>query len=107
MEGPADYTTANAPNGHDNWFAEVDDFMAFFQNLNPMHGQQWSNTPSAGHLIFFDWNEDGDAQHMGVVLSVSGHTIYTIEGNSAGRVAIRSYEITDPRILGCGVLTWN
>ena len=92
-----------APAGHPRWFAEVDNFMDYFMNVG-----SWQETsPTSGNLIFFDWDLDGDAQHMGVVLSVSGGTIYTIEGNSAGRVAIRSYPIDDPRILGYGVLSWN
>ena len=92
-----------APAGHPRWFAEVDNFVDYFMNVG-----SWQETsPTSGNLIFFDWDLDGDAQHMGVVLSVSGGTIYTIEGNSAGRVAIRSYPIDDPRILGYGVLSWN
>lgn len=97
-------------------FAEVDNFMAYFDG-NGWHDsyavleQQGMGAeayiPVAGDLIFFDWNADGDPQHMGVVLTVIGDTVYTIEGNSAGRVAVRSYPVDDPRILGYGVLNWN
>lgn len=70
-------------------------------------------TPIPGDYIFFDWEgndeydkDHGDADHVGVVLYVNGTTIYTIEGNSGGRVAIRSYLASDPRIMGYGVLPW-
>lgn len=35
-----------------------------------------------GDLIVFDWNRDGTPQHIGIVESVSGGTIHTIEGNT-------------------------
>jgi cell wall-associated NlpC family hydrolase len=35
-----------------------------------------------GDLIVFDWNRDGVPQHIGIVESVSGGTIHTIEGNT-------------------------
>ena len=100
------------------WFAEVDDFMAYF---NPeQESDTWSEAPSVGAIVFFDWNKDGDPQHVGVVLGVEKDvedvdndgdkdeliTIYTIEGNSAGRVMIRCYPIDSQYILGYGVLPW-
>lgn len=110
-----------APADHPRWYAEVDNFMAYFDG-NGWHDsyavleQQGMGAeaykPVAGDLIFFDWDADGDPQHIGVVLSLFKHedgsyTIYTIEGNSAGRVAIRSYAIDDDRILGYGILFEN
>ncbi|MEV0105255.1 CHAP domain-containing protein [Nocardia sp. NPDC050799] len=35
-----------------------------------------------GDLIVFDWDFDGTPQHIGIVESVSGGTIHTIEGNT-------------------------
>lgn len=97
------------------WFANVDDFMDYFQKKNyGDHGQSWisgGNKPTPGDLIFFDWNKGDNPQHVGVVLSVKEEagrtTVYTIEGNSAGRVTIRSYSINDPRIIGYGVIWPN
>jgi hypothetical protein len=68
--------------------------------------------PNPGDLVFFDWiTDDGiqNPQHVGVVLQVmqdeeGNDVIITIEGNSAGRVAVRSYRLDDPRILGYGLL---
>jgi cell wall-associated NlpC family hydrolase len=64
--------------------------------------------PKPGDLVFFDWIMDDtkDPQHVGVVLGVQDGRIYTIEGNSAGRVMIRSYPIDSQYILGYGVLPW-
>ena len=80
-------------------FANVDEFMAHFGTLQ--------TEAAPGALVFFDWiTDDGiqDAQHVGVVLKVEGDCIITIEGNSAGRVAMRSYSVGDARILGYGVI---
>lgn len=91
-----------APADHDRWYADVDEFMAYFDTLE--------DTPAVGDLVFFDWiTDDGvdDPQHVGVVLRAESDYIITIEGNSAGRVAMRSYPIGDPRILGYGVLSWS
>lgn len=94
------------------WYANVDDFIAYFKTSQyGSNGQSWFNrgekTPTAGDLIFFDWDKGTDPEHVGVVLSVDGNMVYTIEGNSAGRVAIRSYLLTDERIIGYGVLSWS
>lgn len=65
--------------------------------------------PIPGDLVFFDWDVDDvqDPQHVGVVISESNGDIYTIEGNSAGIVAVRKYPIDDKRILGYGILNWK
>lgn len=63
--------------------------------------------PTPGDFIFFDWERDGDPDHVGVVLSVDTNGIYTIEGNSGGKVAVRYYPAGDARIIGYGVLNWK
>lgn len=90
-------------------FADVDKFMAHFGTLQ--------TAPNPGDLVFFDWiTDDGvdDPQHVGVVLCLTDSnndgvddSIITIEGNSAGRVAVRSYQLDDSRILGYGILNWS
>lgn len=90
-------------------FANVDDGMKLFQ------GDQWrdsSATPIPGDYVFFDWDRDSDPDHVGAVLCVDedGY-LYTIEGNSGGRVAVNRYPLSnpsaDPRIMGYGVLNWK
>lgn len=63
--------------------------------------------PNPGDLIFFNLDEDEQADHVGVVLTIKSGYIYTIEGNTAGRVAVRKYDKNDKRIMGYGVLNWN
>ena len=89
-------------------FADVDDG---WRNMTTI-GK--TDTPVPGDYIFFDWeafsgiDADGqnDPDHVGAVLYVANGIVYTIEGNSGNRVAIRSYSLSDPRILGYGVLPW-
>jgi surface antigen len=40
-----------------------------------------SYTPVEGNIIFFDWGDNGTIDHVGIVESVSGGTVNTIEGN--------------------------
>jgi len=63
----------------------------------------------AGDYIFFDWERDGDPDHVGVVIfeDTGNNIIYTIEGNSGNRVAIRSYYSGDVRIMGYRALPWG
>lgn len=66
-----------------------------------------NNMPIPGDYIFFDWDGDKDPDHVGAVLYVEGDFLYTIEGNSGGRVAVHSYDLNDQRIVGYGVLNWK
>lgn len=85
-------------------FAKVDDGMKLFRD------DQWRDsgaTPIPGDYVFFDWDRDRDPDHVGAVLCVDGNQLYTIEGNSSGRVALNRYPKNDPRIMGYGVLNWK
>lgn len=62
-----------------------------------------SYTPAAGDIVFFDWGNNGTIDHVGIVESVSGGTVNTIEGNSGDKVARRSYSIGSSNIYGYGV----
>jgi len=48
--------------------------------------KQWGKTPKVGAIVFFDWNKDGQADHVGIVESFKGNRIITIEGNRGDRV---------------------
>lgn len=101
-------------NGDPPKFADVDKGMADFQN-----NRKWrepndeENMPIPGDYVFFDWDgrndPDGgkDPDHVGAVLCVEGNFLYTIEGNSGGRVAVNRYSLSDSRIVGYGVLNWK
>lgn len=72
-----------------------------------------TGNPLPGDLIIFDWDkeEKNGPDHVGVVFrvdTINGEQIvYTIEGNSANMVAVRSYNINDPDIVGYGELDWK
>ena len=90
-----------------HWYSHVDEFVNHFKV--DVAGSSWKlsgEKPPAGSLVFFNFDTDEEADHIGVVLRAESDYIITIEGNSAGRVAMRSYPIGDPRILGYGVLSW-
>lgn len=86
-------------------FADVDDGVAYFKSRD-LWTAGGGARPVPGDFIFFNWDGDRDADHVGAVLLVEGGAVYTIEGNSGGRVAVRVYPLNDPRILGYGTLDW-
>lgn len=49
--------------------------------------------PQAGYIVFFDWNLDGTADHVGIVEKVEGNVIYTIEGNVNNECINKSYPL--------------
>ena len=95
-------------------FANVDTGMEGFQKSGKWRNpNDEKNKPIPGDYVFFDWDgrndPDGgkDPDHVGAVLCVEGNFLYTIEGNSGGRVAVQRYPLSDPRIMGYGVLNWK
>ncbi len=64
--------------------------------------QDGSFTPSAGHIIFFDWEGDGETDHVGIVEKVENGTVYTVEGNSGDTCKQNSYSIGNSVIYGYG-----
>lgn len=92
-------------NGAPPRFANVDDGMNAFQTQKKWRDS--SATPIPGDYVFFDWDGGTDPDHVGAVLCVEGDYLYTIEGNSGGRVAVQRYLLSDPRIVGYGVLNWK
>ena len=68
---------------------------------------QWrlmGDTPEAGDLIFFDWDQDGGRDHVGIVTGVVGDKVFTVEGNSSDRCRQKRYSIDDPVIYGYGII---
>ena len=65
-----------------------------------------TDTPAAGELVFFDWQQNGAADHVGLVAELIPATqqspaqIKTIEGNSSDQVQYVTYELDDPTIMG-------
>ena len=89
-------------------FANVGDGMDGFQDGDCGY---WLNagesSPLPGDFIFFDWDGDNAPDHVGAVLLVQNGTVYTIEGNSGGKVAVHTYSLNDDCVLGYGLLDWK
>ena len=67
---------------------------------------QWQDrdyVPLPGDIIFFDWESDGLADHVGIVEKVENSLVYTIEGNSGDRCAERCYPFGSVPIYGYGL----
>lgn len=64
--------------------------------------QDGNFTPSAGHIIFFDWEGDGETDHVGIVERVENGTVFTVEGNSGDECRQNSYSIGSSVIYGYG-----
>ena len=73
------------------------------------HGQ-WSargyDNLAPGDAIFFDWDLDGRADHVGIVIGTDGSRVYTVEGNSGDACKIRSYDVNYECIKGYGLINW-
>lgn len=89
-------------------FADVDRGMVSFKESGKWRAPNDEvNKPIPGDYVFFDWDRDRDPDHVGAVLCVKDGFLYTIEGNSGGKVAVNRYPKNDPRIVGYGVLNWK
>lgn len=67
---------------------------------------QWQGRdyePSPGDIIFFDWESDGLADHVGIVENVGNGCVYTVEGNAGDKCVESSYRLEDNVITGYGV----
>ena len=60
-----------------------------------------------GDTIFFDWDLDGSADHVGLVIGTDGNRVYTVEGNSGDACKIKSYPLDYACIKGYGLMNWN
>ncbi len=57
-----------------------------------------------GDVIFFDWEGDGRANHVGIVVGTDGERVYTVEGNAYDECKVRDYAIDSSVILGYGLM---
>ena len=60
-----------------------------------------------GDAIFFDWDLDGSADHVGLVIGRDENRVYTVEGNSGDACKIKSYPLDYSCIKGYGLMNWN
>ena len=79
--------------------------ISWFQNKGRYHTKSSGYVPKKGDLVFFDWSGNGSAQHVGIVKSYSGGTVYTIEGNNRSMVRECSY-VNGRAVMGYGNPNW-
>lgn len=68
---------------------------------------QWagrSYTPKPGDIVFFDWESDGEMDHVGIVETADGKTVHTIEGNSSNACRRQVYTRGRAPIVGYGLI---
>lgn len=68
--------------------------------------QARGSTPTAGMIIFFDWDGDGKSDHVGIVEKSEGGRVYTVEGNSGNAVKQNNYDLNYSCIMGYGVVSY-
>ena len=78
---------------------------AWFQSHGQWGARGYENI-APGDAIFFDWDLDGGADHVGIVIGSDGSKVYTVEGNSGDACKIRSYSLTYECIKGYGLMNW-
>ena len=55
-------------------------------------------------IIFFDWDGDRSADHMGIVDGASDGDVFVIEGNSGNKCVRNSYGAGSSEILAYGAI---
>lgn len=67
---------------------------------------QWQDRnyePTAGTIIFFDWENDGEIDHVGIVEKCENGVVYTVEGNSGDACRQNQYSVGSSSIYGYGI----
>ena len=67
---------------------------------------QWQDRnyePQTGDIIFFDWEGDGETDHVGIVDKCENGVVYTVEGNSGDACRQNQYTVGSSSIYGYGV----
>ncbi len=96
--------------------ASVQNWASYFQNTSTLQLKNSSYlggnyTPKQGDMIFFSWKGDNGCSntgistmdHIGIVVEVQGNNVITIEGNTANKVATRTYALDSCEITAYGV----
>ena len=77
----------------------------WFQSRGQWGARGYENI-APGDAIFFDWDLDGTADHVGLVIGTDGSRVYTVEGNSGDACKIKSYDVNYQCIKGYGLMNW-
>jgi hypothetical protein len=76
--------------------------VSFFRDRGVFHSGGYIDL-AIGDPIFFDWDRDGKANHVGLVIGRDESNVYTVEGNSGDAVKIKCYNLNSSVILGYAV----
>ena len=82
-------------------FAGCIDGANWFKSNNRWNDRNYE--PKAGDIIFFDWEDDGTTDHVGIVEKCENGTVYTVEGNSGDACRQRQYTDGSRNIYGYGI----
>ena len=77
----------------------------WFQSRGQWGARGYENI-APGDAIFFDWDLDGSADHVGLVIGRDESRVYTVEGNSGDACKIKSYPLDYACIKGYGLMNW-
>ena len=76
-------------------------YVDWFIERGQWQGREYE--PMPGDIIFFDWESDGLADHVGIVEKVEDGLIYTVEGNSGDRCVENRYYLGSAPVYGFGL----
>lgn len=74
---------------------------AWFQSRGQWADRNFEPTP--GCLIFYDWEGDGEIDHVGIVENCEGGMVHTVEGNAGDICARCAYWVGSSVIVGYGI----
>ena len=92
------------------YFSFVSDGVSWFKSHDKwidgseVNSSNYDKVVYPGMIIFFDWEPDGNPNHVGIVTKVENGYIYTVEGNSSDAVRERSYSANSDHIFGFGIV---
>ena len=100
----ARYDKASSEIGCWKWVGELKT-MKMWQDSAAYKG---TYTPKPADMIFFNWDgKNTGSGHIGYVLYTTETHVFTIEGNADNNVTVRSYALSDPRVIGYGTPPYN
>ena len=86
-------------------YAACDQMISMFKSWGRWKAR--SATVNVGDIIFYDWNADGSADHVGIVVQNRFGDLSIIEGNKTDSVSYRNVPSSYPHIIGYGVPNYD
>lgn len=56
--------------------------------------------PQAGDICYYDWEQDGESDHVGIVVEINGNTVTIREGNKNDAVGNRTITYNSTQVVG-------